>query len=180
MHYIEFVSQCFKMLCNAWNCKQTSCIGTKIGQMSGKPSARQKSNLGAQQRSGQPDGDVQHISAWFGHLQFAPNKFQDAHWIIALFLEVRLNPDFSQLSWEDLCIVFCQVLVHLQLQSGQMKQSCRWFFGDWCSPMFCLQDEVGVIETCGNMCEIFTIRYNKKHLSSKLCLDACWFSMSSV
>ena len=106
MHYIEFVSQCFKMLCNAWNCKQTSCIGTKIGQMSGKPSARQKSNLGAQQRSGQPDGDVQHISAWFGHLQFAPNKFQDAHWIIALFLEVRLNPDFSQLSWEDLCIVF--------------------------------------------------------------------------
>ena len=128
---------------------QTSCIWTKIGWMSGGKSidpccvpeifisARQKSNLGAQQR---PTG--QRCSAWFVHLQFAPKKVSLPGWTFIFFLRFIsiLIPKtrcperiygffFSARFW---CIFNCN--------QARWSKHVGWFFWDWCAPMFFLED----------------------------------------
>jgi len=133
---------------------QTSCIWAKIGQMSGGKSidpccvseifinARQKSNLGAQQRPIE-----QRCSAWLVHLQFAPKTVVFFWRFISILIPKTSCP-------KRIYVFFsCQVLVHLQLQSGQMKQTCGViFFGTDVRPCFSSK-----METRGRMCRICRI-----------------------
>ena len=159
---------------------QTSCIWTKIGWMSGGKSidpccvpeifisARQKSNLGAQQR---PTG--QRCSAWFVHLQFAPKKVSLPGWTFIFFLRfISILIPKTRCPERIYGFFFCQVLVHLQLQSGQMKQTCGVIFlGLMCAHVFPRRWKH--VENVQNM-------QNRRRLLSKVCLNACWLSMSSM
>ena len=128
---------------------QTSCIWTKIGWMSGGKSidpccvpeifisARQKSNLGAQQR---PTG--QRCSAWFVHLQFAPKKVSLPGWTVFFF---------SARFW---CIFNCN--------QARWSKHVGWFFWDWCAPMFFLED--GNTWKMFRICRIGGVCYPKSAL----------------
>ena len=158
----------------------TSCSWAKIGQMSGGKSIdpccvsetfispRQKSKLGAQQR---PIG--QGCLAWFVHLQFAPKKVSLPGWTLFFFWRFisilipktscpeRIYVSFSARFWR---IFNCN--------QARWSKHVGWFFGDWCAPMFFLED--------GNTWKNVQNMQNRRRSSSKVCLNACWLSMSSV
>ena len=112
-------------------------------------SPRQKSKLGAQQRPIE-----QRCSAWLVHLQFAPKKhcfFSEVHFIPKTSCPERIYVSFSARFW---CIFNCN--------QARWSKHVGWFFGDWCAPMFFVED--GNTWKMCRICRIGGVRHPKSAL----------------